>query len=65
MKLISALILFISIFIISACENTPQETKIKNPLADQSEALEKSKDIERQLLEAAEKQRNAIDEMSK
>ena len=65
MKFIAALIIFAGFFVISACDNKPQQSKIKNPLADQVEALEKAKDVERQLLEASEKQRKAIDEMSK
>ena len=43
----------------------PQQTKIKNPLAWHADALEKAKDVERQLLEAAEKQSKAIDQISK
>ena len=65
MKFITALIIFAGLFVISACDNKPQQSNIKNPLADQIEALEKAKDVERQLLEASEKQRKAIDEMSK
>ena len=65
MKFITALIIFAGFFVISACDNKPQQSKIKNPLAEQVEALEKAKDVERQLLEASEKQRKAIDEMSK
>ncbi len=65
MKLVVALILFTGLLIINACGDTPQETKIKNPLAGHAEALEKAKDVERQLLEAAEKQSKAIDQISK
>jgi hypothetical protein len=54
-----------SLLAINACDNKPQQSKIKNPLADQVEALDKAKDVERQLLEASEKQRKAIDNMSK
>jgi hypothetical protein len=65
MKFVTALIIFTSLLVISACDNKPQQSKIKNPLADQVEALDKAKDVERQLLEASEKQRKAIDNMSK
>ena len=65
MKLIAVLILFAGLLLINGCEDTPQQTKIKNPLAGHAEALEKAKDVERQLLEAAEKQRKAIDQISK
>ncbi len=65
MKLVAALILFAGLLIINACGDTPPQNKNKNPLAGHTEALEKAKDVERQLLEAAEKQRKAIDQISK
>ncbi|MEE9326730.1 MAG: hypothetical protein V3U71_05490 [Cocleimonas sp.] len=52
-----------SLLIITGCDDAPK-SKIKNPLAGHVEALEKAKDVERQLLEAADKQRKAIDQMS-
>jgi ABC-type uncharacterized transport system auxiliary subunit len=56
-------VLLTGLLAMSGCEKAP-ETKIKNPLAGQAEALEKAKNVEKQLLEAAEKQRKAIDKMS-
>jgi len=50
---------------LSACDTKQEKPKIKNPLAGYTEAIDKAKAVEKQLLEAAEKQRKAIDEMSK
>lgn len=41
--------------LISACDNEPAKSKIKNPLAGHVEALEKAKNVEKQLLERNEK----------
>ena len=65
MKIVTILLIFTGLLVINACDNKPPQSKIKNPLTDQVEALEKAKDVERQLLEAADKQRKAIDEISK
>jgi len=63
MKIITTLFAVVGLLIISACDEAPK-SKIENPLAGHVEALEKAKDVERQMLEAAEKQRKAIDDMS-
>ncbi len=65
MKLSTFLILICGLILIQGCDNkSPPKSKIENPLAGQVKALEKAKDLERQLNEAAEKQRKAIDSMS-
>ncbi len=51
----------ISAFLISACDNKPAKSKIENPLAGHAKALEKAKDVEKQLLEAQLKTQEAID----
>jgi hypothetical protein len=62
-KTISILLTVSSLLVISSCDDAPK-SKIKNPLAGHVQALEKAKDVERQLLDAADKQRKAIDDMS-
>jgi len=57
-------ILLAAVLILSACDTTPK-TETENPLAGQAKALEKAKDLERQILEEAEQKRKAIDEMTK
>ncbi len=65
MKLFTFLILLCGLILTQGCDsNSPPKSKIENPLAVQAKALEKAKDLERQLNEAAEKQRKAIDSMS-
>lgn len=64
MKTIGTLCLLAGIFMLAGCDEAPK-SKIKNPMAGQVEALEKAKDVERQLLEADIKKRKAIDDMSK
>ena len=55
------LFIFILVFFISACDSKPAKSKIENPLAGHVKALEKAKDVERQLLEAQQKTQDAID----
>lgn len=64
MKIINLLFILAGFFAISACDDKPK-SKIENPFSGQVKALEKAKDVELQLQEAAEKQRKSIDEMSK
>lgn len=65
MKIINAVFIMLGILALSACDNTPPKSKIENPLAGHVEALDKAKALEGQILDAAEKQRKAIDEMTK
>ena len=60
MKIITTIFILTISIVISACDEAPKP-KIVNPLSDQVEALEKAKEVERQLLDAAEKQRRTID----
>lgn len=62
-KRISIVFTLSGLLILSACDDAPK-SDIKNPLAGHVQAIEKAKDVERQLLEAAEKKRKAIDDMS-
>lgn len=61
---VSTFCLLTAAFMLSACDTTPK-TETVNPLAGQVKALEKAKDVERKLLDAAQKQRNSIDDMTK
>jgi len=38
-------------FLISSCDGEPPKSKIENPLAGHAEALEKAKNVEKQLLD--------------
>ena len=56
----------ISVFSVSACDskstnNKSEASKIENSLAGHVEALEKAKNIEKQLLEAQQKTKDAIE----
>ncbi len=65
MKLFTSLIFLCGLILIQACNSkSPPKSKIENPIAGQTKALEKAKDLERQLNEAGEKQRKAINRMS-
>ena len=63
MKKVSMMFLLAGLLAISACDEAPK-SKMENPLAGHAKALEKAKDVERQLLEADKNQRKAIDAMS-
>ena len=65
MKLFTSFTFLCGLILIQGCDSkSPPKSKIENPLAGQAKALEKAKDLERQLNEAAAKQRKAIDSMS-
>jgi len=65
MKPFTFLFLLCGLLMTQGCDSeSPPKSKIENPLAGQVKTLEKTKDVERQLNEAAEKQRKAIDSMS-
>ena len=65
MKILTTLFLLSGLILTLGCDKqSPPKSKIENPLAGHTKALEKAKDVERQLNEAAEKQRKAIDSMS-
>lgn len=51
-------------FSISACDSKSAKSKIENPLAEQIEALEKAKNVEKQLLEAQKRTQEAIEKES-
>jgi len=55
MKALSILLVLAGTLFISACDGEPQKPKIKNPLAGHAKALEKAKDVERQLQESLDK----------
>ncbi len=68
----SFLILLLLGCTLSACDSQPSSNKTdlttsppKTIIDDQLKALDKAKDVERQIQEAAEKQRKALDEMTK
>ena len=63
MKITTTICILIGLLAISACDEAPKP-KIANPLAGQAEALQKAKEAERQLLDAAEKQRKTIDDLT-
>ncbi len=65
MKLLITPVFLFGLILTQGCDNqSPPKNKIENPLAGHTKALEKAKDLERQLKEAAEKQRKAINSMS-
>ena len=51
-------------FFVSSCDSKPAKSKIENPLAGHAEALEKAKNVEKQLLEAQQKTQEAIDKVT-
>jgi len=57
-------VLSISIFFISACDSKPPKSKIENPLAGHVDALEKAKNVEKQLLDAQQRAQDTIDKAS-
>lgn len=68
---LGSILILQSIFLVSACDNKPSafnekpEVKTENPFSGQTKALDKAKELERQLLEKAEQQRKTIEEMTK
>ncbi len=60
-----SLIVIFASFTISACDSEPSKSKIENPLAGQLEALEKAKDVEKQLLDAQKRANEAIKKATK
>jgi len=46
---------------ISACDSKPAKSKIENPLAGHAKALEKAKDVGKQLLDSQQRAQEAID----
>ena len=65
MKLFTFLFLLCGLFLTQGCDSqSPPKSNIENPLEGHSKALEKAKDLQRQLDEAAENQRKAIESMS-
>jgi len=67
MKLINNIFPFlVCLLILGACDSKQsQEKHVVNPLAAQQEALQKAKAIEGQLMDAANKQRQAIEELTR
>jgi len=55
MKILSVLLVLAGTLLISACDGETQKPKIKNPLAGHVKALEKAKDVERQLQESLDR----------
>ena len=55
------LFILMMLFAISACDSKPAKSKIENPLAGHVQALEKAKDVEKQLLEAQQRTLDAVD----
>ena len=65
MRFFTTVIFLFGLILTSGCDKqSPSKSKIENPLASHAKALEKAKEVERLLNEAAEKQRKAIDSMS-
>ena len=58
------LFILVMMLSISACDSKPAKSKIENPLAGHVKALEKAKDVERQLLEAQQRTQDAVDKAS-
>ncbi len=62
--------LWVSTFIITmttltACEPEAPKQNTKNVFSHQIDALDKAKELEKQLIESADKQRKAIEDMTK
>jgi hypothetical protein len=62
MKAFSILLILAGSLTFTACDSN-QAPKIKNPFAGHAEALQKAKDLERQIQEATEKKMKQIDGM--
>ena len=60
MKVFSLSLILAASLTTTACDEA-QKPKIKNPLAGHAEALQKAKDLERQIQEATEKRMKQID----
>ena len=65
MKILSLfLILAIAPLTLTACDKKTQQSKIENPFAGQVEALQKAKDLERQIQEATDKKMKQLDSLN-
>ncbi len=60
---IQLLILAIASLTLTACGDT-QQSKIENPFAGHVEALQKAKDLERQIQEATDKKMKQLDNLN-
>jgi len=60
MKALSILLILAGSLALTACDET-QKPKIENPFAGHVDALEKAKDLERQIQEATEKRLKPIE----
>jgi len=67
MKMINKVLpLLVCLLILGACDNKQRrEQQVVNPLAAQQDALNKAKAIEGQLMDAANKQRKAIEDLTR
>lgn len=57
--------LLFGIFSLTGCENKAPKTETNNILSHQIEALDKAKALEQQLNDSADRQRKAIEDMTK
>ena len=64
-KTLISILISCSFIVLTGCDSEPPKSKIKNPLSGQVDALKKAKEVEGILLDAAEKQRKSIEDMSK
>ena len=64
LNLVKTVILMFTL-LISACDIKSEMGKIENPIAGHVKALEQPKDLEKQLLEAEQKTREAIEKATK
>lgn len=66
MKMLSQIKFYIlmALLFVSACDSKPITSTIKNPLAGHVEALEKAKNVEKQLLEAQQRTQDALEKAS-
>lgn len=64
MKNVFFFLFSLGLILITGCDSKPPKSKIENPLSGQVDALKKAKDVEGLLLDAAEKQRKSIDDMT-
>ena len=60
MKILSLFLILVASLSITACDSN-QQPKIKNPFAGHAEALQKAKDLERQIQEATDKKMKQLD----
>ncbi len=67
MKALNVVLIAVSLFTITACDDVKKQIKdvnIKNLSAKQAKAIDAAKDVEHQILEADQKRRKLVEELA-